>query len=81
MRISWECSSREGLNLLPVNKKAGVMVRPAKSRGQVFHCANILFITINDRCYAKFRVEEAVTDLNPHRPGRAQLRHPVPHSD
>ena len=27
------------------------------------------------------RVEEAVTDLNPHRPGRAQLRHPVPHSD
>ena len=28
-----------------------------------------------------FRVDEAVTDLNPHRPGRAQLTHPVPHID
>ena len=35
-------------------------------------------IIINDNCYAQFRVEEAVTDLNPHRSGRAQLRHPVP---
>ena len=27
-----------------------------------------------------FRVEEDVTALNPHRPGRAQLTHPVPHN-
>ena len=27
---------------------------------------------------ARFRVEEAVTDLNPHGPGRAQFMHPVP---
>ena len=27
----------------------------------------------------RFRVEEAVTDLTPHRPGRAQFRHSVPH--
>lgn len=26
------------------------------------------------------RVEEDVTALNPHRPGRAQLTHPVPHN-
>ena len=30
------------------------------------------------KIFARFRVEEAVTDLNPQRPGRAQLRHPVP---
>ncbi len=30
--------------------------------------------------HALFRVEEDVTALNPHRPGRAQLTHPVPHN-
>ena len=26
-----------------------------------------------------FRVEEDITTLRPHRPGRAQFTHPVPH--
>ena len=70
---SMDCRHQHDLNWL--SKKSGV-----KIWGQVFHCANILFITINDMCYAKFRVDEDVTALSPRRSGRAQLRHPVPHS-